>query len=182
MQILTVPHPTLREKAIEVTEVTSALEKFVADIEATLATARRPRGVGLAATQVGKLHRAFVLAVDDTQTLINPRITKKSHRKSFGMDADEPTLEGCLSIPMIYGPVPRWEWVEMEYQELVDGKLVDRKTKFVDFAARVAQHELDHLDGILFTDYTLEFGLPVYQENAKTKDLEEIDHTLLKFW
>ncbi len=182
MRIITVPHPTLRATATEVTEVTPALQKFVADLENTLSSTRNPRGVGLAATQVDKTHRIFALAVDAVRTFINPRMVSKSPRQTLGKNADEPVLEGCLSIPKIYGPVPRWEWIDLEYLELVGDELIERAERLDAFAARVAQHELDHLDGILFTDYALEYDMPVYQENAKTKQLEEIDHTLIKLY
>lgn len=182
MRIITVPHPTLRVTAEAVESVTSELITFINNLEKTLQKTSNPKGVGLAATQVNKKLRIFSLAVEGIQTLINPRIVATSPRQTLGKQSDEPTLEGCLSIPKIYGPVPRWEWVELEYQELVGETLVDRSSHFSDFAARVAQHELDHLNGVLFTDYALEYELPVYQENAKTKQLEEIDHTLIKLW
>ncbi len=182
MKIITVPNKTLRATAKVVESVNPYLSKLVADMEKTLQSARNPRGVGLAANQVDKLYRVFTLAVDTLQTLINPRIVAHSPRHTLGKNSEEPMLEGCLSIPKIFGPVPRWDWVEIEYQELVDSSLIERKEVFSDFTARVAQHELDHLDGVLFTDYSLEYNLPIYQEHPKTKELEEIDHTILTLW
>ena len=76
-------------------------------------------------------------------------------------------------MPGIYGPVPRWEWVEVEYEKIENGVFVPDKKKFSDFHARVVQHEIDHLDGILFTDYSLEYDLPVYIE--KKNQLIEIE-------
>jgi len=111
--------------------------------------------------------------------LINPELVKHSGELTLGPDKKHPTLEGCLSIPGLYGPVPRWTTVTMTYQELIEGKLESRTNVFSEFAGRVIQHELDHLNGILFTDYSLQYDLPVYQEDKKTDQLEEIDPKLL---
>lgn len=70
-------------------------------------------------------------------------------------------------MPLLYGPVPRWEWVEVEYHGLIGDQLVEKKERFDGFHARVVQHEIDHLDGILFTDYSLQYDLPVYREEGK---------------
>lgn len=197
MKIITIPHPTLREVAAEVKTVDKKLIQFIADLEATLAATVKPKGVGLAAPQVDRLKRIFTLNLgrnekeDTLRSLINPVIVKHSPNQTFGPDEEDPYLEGCLSIPGIYGPVPRWQWVEVEFQVIGGGQsearsetrselqLVTHHEVFEDFAARVVQHEMDHLDGILFTDYSLEFDLPLYTENKKNKKMEEIDKSLL---
>jgi peptide deformylase len=186
MKIITVPHPTLRAKAKKVKRVDKKLVKFIKELEKTLDISEEPKGIGLAATQVNKLWRIlscrFVEARGDKApitTLINPKITKHSQEKSFGPDKKHPDIEGCLSIPTLYGPIPRFEWVEIAFQELIDGQLQDQKLRLEDFSARVLQHELDHLDGILFTDYTLEYDLPIYRaEGDKLIELE--DRTILE--
>lgn len=180
-KIIEIPHDTLREVAKKVTKVDKKLIKFVAELEETLDKKRNPRGVGLAAPQVNTLIRVFCLNLKNLQTYINPVITKTSKDSTFGPDKDEPIMEGCLSMPKLYGPVPRWEWIEAEFQVLEDGKLVNKKERFEAFEARVFQHELDHLDGILFTDYALEYDLPVYKEYKNDK-YEEVDHELLKLF
>ena len=76
--------------------------------------------------------------------------------------------------------MPRWTEITLSYQELVEEKLIDRTQTFDNFAARVVQHEVDHLNGILFTDYSLQYDLPVYQENKKTDTLDEIDPKALE--
>ena len=111
---------------------------------------------------------------------INPEIVTHSDQLTLGPDKKHPTLEGCLSIPGLYGPVPRWTEITLSYQELVEEKLIDRTQTFDNFAARVVQHEVDHLNGILFTDYSLQYDLPVYQENKKTDTLDEIDPKALE--
>jgi peptide deformylase len=187
MQIIHAPHPSLRQVAKPITTVDKKLLSFINEISSTLVNNER-RGVGLAAPQVDKSWRLFLTYLspnddrgeEDESTprllnvFINPRIVKTSPQKELGGTEESRPLEGCLSIPAIYGPVPRFDWVEVEYEMIQGDKLVSAKKKFTEFAARVAQHEIDHLDGILFTDYCLEFDLPIYKENKQGK-LKEID-------
>ncbi len=185
MKIITVPHPTLRSVASPVTMVDKKLFEFLKDLEETLLETHNPKGVGLAAPQVDKLKRIFALnlAEDNRElrTVINPEIVAHSSETTFGGEPDEPILEGCLSIPGIYGPVPRWSWVELEYQLVEGTELVKKHERFEDYGARVVQHELDHLDGVLFTDYSLKYDLPLYKEKRGGKKMEEIDKSLLQY-
>jgi peptide deformylase len=184
MKIISAPHQTLRQKAVSVDVVDKKLVQFITDLEKTLQEKDNPKGVGLAAPQVDKKLRIFTTQLSLTDTFddedslqikhyINPQITKHSGKHTFGGDKRNPQLEGCLSIPKIYAPVPRWQWVELEYSVLENGKLVPYKERFEDFPARVIQHEADHLDGVLFTDYALQYDLPVYFENPQDGQLEE---------
>lgn len=186
MKIITVPHPVLRQQIPELnlSSITPELEKTVAGLSSTLARTVNPRGVGLAAPQVNLATRAFAthLSTDhsdretelELRVYLNPQIIDHSDERSFGPDKKHPTLEGCLSIPGFYGPVPRWPWIKLRFWELENGEIVEKTTELSDFAARVVQHEYDHLEGILFTDYSLQFELPVYKENPKTSELEEL--------
>lgn len=168
MEIIAIPHPTLREKAEPVTAADIKVKKFAADLQKTLVTTKNPKGVGLAAPQVNKLWRIFATQVDDKPRLfINPQITSKSSTLTLGPDPEDPIMEGCLSIPKLYGPVPRAEWVELSFDVIKGNELVSQKDRFEDYFARVIQHELDHLDGVLFIDYSLQYDLPVYQELGK---------------
>ncbi len=187
MKIITIPHPTLRKKAQAITKVDDRLTKFIKELETTLDESRNPRGVGLAAPQVDSLLRVFATNFpnNDKQSLqglrhfINPTIAKACKRKKvLGVDPKDPDLEGCLSIPGLYGPVPRHRWVELEYQILENGQLTTHKERFDNFDARVIQHELDHLDGILFTDHSLEHDLPVYPQEGDR--MVEVDKELIK--
>lgn len=192
MKIISAPHPTLRTVASEVTAVDKKLVQFIKDLELTLKNKDNPKGVGLAAPQVDKKLRIFTTQFsknddfDDVSSLqiryyINPTITKHAGKQTFGEDKKNPQLEGCLSIPHIYGPVPRWEWIELNYFTLENDILKEKNERFDQFEARVIQHETDHLNGILFTDYILEYDLPVYFENLKTGELEEkIDKKVLE--
>jgi peptide deformylase len=206
VKIITVPHPTLRTPAQEVTKVDNKLKQFLSRLGTTLADTKNPRGVGLAAPQVDKKWRIFATHLEPSEdqppqlrTFINPRILDHSDNLTFGPDPKEPRLEGCLSIPGIYGPVPRWQWVELAYYEVDDAagssaieennpsgesqlaNLIEQRGHFEDFAARVIQHEYDHLEGVLFTDYVIEHDLPLYQENKQTKQLDEIDPNSLSY-
>lgn len=117
-------------------------------------------GVGLAAPQIGLTIRVLVIGLPDIlekqedgsekllseaeeHVLINPRIVKASKEEVTH-------TEGCLSLPNWYGDVPRSEWITVEYQEL-NGKQ-KRMRKISSFLGWVIQHEIDHLDGILFTE------------------------------
>jgi peptide deformylase len=103
-------------------------------------------GVGLAATQVGVLQRLFVFQVgdDEPRVLVNPRIVESSEE----LEADD---EGCLSMQRVLVPVERSTRVTIEAQDL-DGD--DVRLELDELSARIAQHELDHLDGVLIVDKT----------------------------
>lgn len=177
MKIITAPHPSLREIAKEVTVFDKKFFKFLDELADTLIKKEQPKGVALAAPQVNKLVRVFAAILGEKnqdsskpviEFFINPKITKFSNKKILGAADGSERFEGCLSIPLLYGPVPRYEWLEIEYQSLTNLDLKNqpeiktKKSKFTDFDARVIQHEYDHLDGILFTDLILKNNLPVY--------------------
>ncbi len=182
MKIVTAPHPTLRQKAEPIEKIDKKMVQFIKDLSSTLEQKQNPPGVGLAGPQVDKKLRAFAIrpvqgresSTVPVQVFINPKITAHSQDKTLGAKEEEPDLEGCLSIPNVYGPVPRWTWVKLDYQVLEDQRLVDKSKRFSDFPARIVQHELDHLEGVLFTDYLLEMNLPAYlQEQNQLIELED---------
>jgi peptide deformylase len=105
------------------------------------------RGVGLAATQVGVLRRLFVFQLvdeEDVTTIVNPEITKRSR-------STETADEGCLSLQGVLVPVERALEVTIEGQDVTGAPL---KLELEDMDARVVQHELDHLDGVLMLERT----------------------------
>jgi len=130
----------LRKKTKEVIDPRSITRSFISDMKKTMIAAN---GIGLAANQIGEECRVFV-AIHSRKfyTLINPKITKSSVE-------EEEAEEGCLSVPMVYGPVKRAAKVTIEGTDL-RGKLV--KIKAVGLLARIFQHEMDHLNGKLFID------------------------------
>lgn len=187
MKIVTVPHPTLRKVAQPVEVVDARLIKFIKNLEKTLRAARNPGGVGLAANQVDKLHAVFTLQFEGDadqpalhQTLINPLIQDHSEKLILGLTPTDRAVfeEGCLSMPGLWGAVPRWSEIKLRYQLLEQGQLVMKTAVFTNFIARVIQHEIDHLQGILFTDHALQHNLPVYLKTKK--GLLEVDKSNLE--
>jgi len=132
--------PVLREKARPVQRVTRRHRKLIEDMRETM---YRAPGVGLAANQVGVLERIVVADPGDGAflALINPRIVE-----SQGSDVD---VEGCLSIPGVSGYVERAWRVRVE---ALDERGRPTTVEAEGFLARILQHEIDHLDGILFVD------------------------------
>lgn len=140
-QIRQYPDPVLRLRANEVEEFDDELARLAERMTHLMHDAN---GVGLAATQVGVLRRLFVFvqSEDEVRAVVNPRIVDRSKDS-------ETEEEGCLSLGPIRVPVERPLKVTLEAQEL-DGSPL--RLKLEGLAARVAQHELDHLDGVLFVD------------------------------
>jgi len=142
-------HPVLREKAEALDKSAfrnPLLQKLIDDM---IDTMHEYHGVGLAAPQVHEGIRLFVAMLaeePDAKTpatvVINPEIVPVA-------DSREEGWEGCLSIPDIRGMVPRYKEITLKALDR-DGRPFDMKLK--NFAARVAQHEADHLDGVLFFD------------------------------
>ncbi len=135
-------NPFLRQKAKQVKEITPAIKQLVLDMTETM---KAGDGIGLAAPQVGQLLRIIVVQPDPEQevlVLINPEIKKTSFRKKI-------MEEGCLSLPELSLPVKRPIKIVVQGLNL-EGKEIKIKTKGL--LARVIQHEIEHLDGILITD------------------------------
>ncbi|MFM7885437.1 MAG: peptide deformylase [Pseudanabaena sp.] len=122
-------------------------------IDEMLFTLKESRGVGLAAPQVGRSLQLIIVASHPNErypnapqmeptVMINPRIISYSVETEKGW-------EGCLSVPMIRGLVPRYREIEVEYLDRQSDRQV---TKLTDFVARIFQHEYDHLEGKVFLD------------------------------
>ncbi|MFA6814591.1 MAG: peptide deformylase [Candidatus Pacebacteria bacterium] len=176
MKIISAPHPTLRQVANPVEKFDKRLLKFIERLKKQLLLEKDPEGVGLAAPQVNKSWQIFILRnseQDQLTAFINPKITVHSQKKTLLKENEH--FEGCLSVPKIYGPVPRWDWLEIAYQSINNqGKVEERTEKYRGFLARVIQHEYDHLQGVLFTDHLLENDLPAYIfENNQWIELED---------
>jgi peptide deformylase len=156
MKIIYVPDKKLRKSNQSIIALDKKNKKLIGDLIKTINDPKSPEGVGLAAPQVGKNFKIFVTKFpkDKIRTYINPEIVEHSSKKI--LMEDEFSLEGCLSIPNIYGYVFRWQKIKLKYQVIEDDKLVDKLEEFEDYRARVVQHENDHLNGILFTDHVLQ--------------------------
>ncbi len=133
--------PVLRKKCKEVRKIDKKTKKLVVDIVQTM---KKNQGIGLAAPQVGISKRAITVQTDlkDQRilVLVNPKILKKSKETETGE-------EGCLSFPDIFLKIKRAQKIEIEGLD-INGEKV--KIKAQGLLARVLQHEVDHLDGILF--------------------------------
>ena len=138
--ILTIDQPVLREKAKKVSRIDSSVLKLLDDLAETMLDAP---GAGLAANQVGVPLRVCVVKGDENQIhgLINPEVVKAS-----GVQVG---YEGCLSYPGWVGEVARYETVVVKG---LNRKGKEVRIKSTGFTARAFQHEIDHLDGILFLD------------------------------
>ncbi|MEP7240855.1 MAG: peptide deformylase [Devosia sp.] len=145
-EILVLPDARLRAVADPVDTVDESIRALAADMLETMYAAP---GIGLAATQVGELKRLVVMDLSkedekpDPIVMINPEIKTYSEETLT-------TEEGCLSIPEIYYDVQRPAEVTVEYTDL-EGKRVTRAA--TERLAICIQHELDHLDGVLYIDY-----------------------------
>ena len=136
--------PVLRQRAAPVAAVDADVRRLVDDLFETM---RAAKGVGLAANQVGVALRVAVVDVGEDDppplVLINPRIVHAS-------EATETAEEGCLSIPDIFGEVERPSTVTLEALDR-DGK--PYRAELSALKGRAVQHEIDHLDGVLFLDH-----------------------------
>ncbi|MCF7911011.1 MAG: peptide deformylase [Candidatus Cloacimonetes bacterium] len=156
----------LRQKAVEVTELTDEIRKFIRDLTLTMYA---DDGVGLAAPQVGKSLRIFVVDPywyreghqKNPRVLINPQFVEFS-----GEDQDE---EGCLSLPGIWGKVTRASKVVIEG---LNENFESVRYEAEGFFARSLQHENDHLDGILFID-----KIPPLQRVKFARKVKELKST-----
>ena len=151
MDIIKLGNPVLRNKAKAIDHATyPEIVRLANDL---ITTAEAANGVGIAAPQVAKSCRLFIMASRPSiryphaptmspTAVINPVIL--GHEEKIIKD-----WEGCLSVPNVRGLVPRYREIEVEYTDL-NGHRV--RQILTDFIARIFQHELDHLDGILFID------------------------------
>lgn len=134
--------PILRKKSRKVEVIDEDLHRLIDDMYETMYEAQ---GVGLAAVQIGKLKQLIV--IDDYEgtkiVLINP--------ERVAEEGSSEALEGCLSVPERVGKVKRFEKIKINYTDR-DGE--EKTMEVEDFLARIIQHEMDHLEGILYTDLT----------------------------
>ncbi len=160
-EIITLPNPILRRKARTVTLFDSDLQTLIEDMIETL---RDAPGVGLAAPQVGKSDRLIVVEYPEDDELedspkklyvvVNPEVKEASEETEMG-------IEGCLSIPNLHGEVERTIAVIVKGQTR-RGQAI--KIKAQGWLARIFQHEIDHLNGIVFTDRATKVWKPAPEE------------------
>ena len=166
-EIITVPNEVLRRKAHKITAFEKELQKTIDDMVETM---REAPGVGLAAPQVGLLDRLIVVEYDEDDEIedspkrlfvvVNPEIIKASEETEMG-------IEGCLSIPGLVGEVERSLAVVIKGQNRRGQPL---KFKAEGWLARIFQHEIDHLDGVLYTDKAVKVWKPTPEEESLAAD------------
>lgn len=153
LKVLQMGNPLLRSVSEKVSREKLYSEEFQSFVDDLIATMRHEDGAGLAAPQVGVLDRVFVMEMQENprypekenfplHIVVNPEIIHTSSEKTQ-------SWEGCLSIPRLRGRLKRYERITMKGLNR-DGE--DLEMQLTGFSAIVAQHELDHLNGVLFID------------------------------
>lgn len=173
--IIALPNPHLRQKSQKVGIITPEIQQIISDMEAATINWDESRdhevGVALAAVQIDKLYRIVVVRnnydkkEDHTFTVfINPKITKFEGE----IKAD---FEGCLSVPNIYGKVPRYTKVRVK---ALDAQGKEFRVSAEGFLARIFQHEVDHTNGIVFIDHIKDDPEAFYRlgEDGKLTELD----------
>jgi peptide deformylase len=177
LKIVTVPSSVLLLPTKPVIKIDDKIKRIVLDMDHILTAQNDPPGVGLAANQVGLNLSIFIIKPTEkskTKVFVNPKIikvvinrvaTKKSPSKK------KIRLEGCLSIPRIWGPVKRADKIFLHYQDLT-GRSYSKW--FAGFEAVIIQHEVDHLNGVVFTQRSLEQKKQLYRE--ENEELVKIEY------
>lgn len=164
-------NPILRQKSKEVKNIDKKIHELIRDMHDTLLVQKDPEGIGLAAPQIGKNLRIFIMRPKEEETVvINPKIIKMEKVKTKGKKKKSDILEGCLSLPHFYGPLERAQKVTLEFMD-EHGKTQVRV--YEGLMAQIVQHEIDHLDGVLFIDRLLEQQKPLYE--YKKGEWEEVE-------
>lgn len=178
MPIVKIPNEVLITPAANVVSFDKRLSKLVEELKHTLKVTKNPKGVGLAAPQVGVPLRIFLVRPtekDEIRVFINAQIIQLSSDHTDGVPDRDNKLEGCLSIPNIWGKVYRAKKLNLKYQDEQGGW---HQEEFRGFPATIIQHETDHTNGILFTHRVLEQKGVFYQsvrDNDGKEILEEIE-------
>lgn len=171
LEVIQAPNPVLSQKAKRVGKVDKNIVNLIKQMEEALDAATDPIGVGLAAPQVGKALDIFVIkpsAKAKLQAFINPKITKIENEVGTKRKekAGPHKLEGCLSLKNIWGEVGRAKTIWLTYTDEF-GKIHHKK--FSGFVATVIQHEVDHLQGVLFPKRVLEQNGTLYESKKDEK-------------
>lgn len=160
--------PILRKVSKPVGTIDKKVKGLIQDLKDTLAVQKDPEGVGLAAPQIGKNLRIFVVSFKNLKRIvINPEVRIINKEKNINMaDKKEKSeiLEGCLSLPHYYGPLKRESKIELKYMNEIGEQVTE---VFKNFDAQIMLHEIDHLNGFLFIDRLLEQKKKLYKLTKK---------------
>lgn len=181
--IVSVPHPVLTTPAKNVGKIDRKILDIIAQMKKTLLEKTNPKGVGLAAPQIGIPLKIFITKSTEEsgiEVFINPTIMEFSKEKSeikrprgnkTKGTVREKKLEGCLSIPNVWGYLKRSSKVILRYTDI---KGIIREKGYSGFMATIIQHETDHLEGILFTRRVLEQKQKLYRIERDEKGEETL--------
>jgi len=170
LSLVTVPHPALTQPTKPVASVDRKIQGIVKEMTRVLEGCKDPEGVGLAATQVGLSLRLFITKPyphSKVRAYINPKVLQTAEITTRRKNA----LEGCLSVTNTWSNIERPKWVVLEYQDL-NGET--KTEKFQGWEAQIIQHEMDHLEGVLFTYRAMEQEKYLYRIEKNGKGKEEL--------
>lgn len=171
-KVLQSSDPRLRRASRPVVKIDKRVRALIRDLKDTLRVQKEPEGVGLAAPQIGKNLRIFLLSYQGVEkVVINPEVLEAQNAKRRSPDAKRgEIMEGCLSLPNFYGPLTRADYVKVKY---TDENGEEKEEDFKGFFAQIILHEIDHLEGILFIDRLLSAKKPLFRLNGK--EWEEVE-------
>lgn len=180
--IVKVPDPVLSAPAEPVKKIDKKILSIIDRMKKDLVHTRSPKGVGLAAPQIGISLRIFITRPDLTSLInvfINPEIISKSEELSeinrIDKDPENKThkkkLEGCLSIQNVWGYLKRSSWVKLRFIN-ISGEIEEKI--FTGFMATIVQHETDHLNGILFTQRVFEQHQKLYRIEKDSENNDKL--------
>ena len=174
MAIVKIPDPVLTTPSKSIEKIDKKVLDFISEMEETLVGTKNPKGVGLAAPQAGRGVRIFVTrpqATGPISVFINPEIIATSKEKTTGVPGRDNKFEGCLSIPNVWGVIHRHHMVKLSFQT-PDGR--QHRRTFTGFVATIIQHEMDHINGILFTQRVLEQKRKLFKITGKDKEGSDV--------
>lgn len=177
-QIVTIPHEVLTKTAKPVVHFDKKLHTLLKEMTATLKATKNPKGVGLAAPQIGVSLQVFITrptASAVVRAFINPKIVSKTELEVPENKKDS-RLEGCLSIPGIWGNVSRAPELSLSFQDDTGEKHTETISGFL---ATIIQHETDHLNGVLFTQRVLEGKNILYRTTYDKEGKETLEEITL---
>lgn len=164
LKLVKSPSPILKKPVEPVKKVDRKITTLIADMIETLSVQTDPEGVGLAAPQVGVSLAIFIVRISrkhKATAYINPEILKLEKKIKSKSKKKSTALEGCLSVDRIWSPIYRQQRVQLSFTDIKGEKHVKW---FEGFDSVIVQHEMDHLNGILFTQRAVEQGKKLYEE------------------
>lgn len=179
LKIINYPNPILRQVAQPVTIIDKPTKlEAQAMLKTLVPKPDKAKGVGLAANQVGILKRIFIikLASGNFEICINPQILKTSKKTLASLPQEKRFSEGCLCFPGYYGFVDRPIKAKVSYQNLFNKTVT---TTLTPPHSSYFQHELDHLNGILFIDYINQSKQQLYLADKKTGQLQPVKNPFI---